>query len=252
MDRLDAGEICVPGAAVRVLGRCTSTNALLLAGDLRQLLLLAADEQSAGRGRRGRRWHSPAGTGILFSIGLPMQRPVRELGGLSIVCGLAAVRALRALGAAEAALKWPNDLLVRGAKLGGILVETRAQGSGSAAVVGVGINHRSVDGLAIKLRRGVAALDQLLRPLPARNSVISAVAGELIAALRAFDTAGFEPFRADWEALHAHAGQRLRVRLADGRVVAGQAAGLAADGALQLRTHRGLRTVRSGRVVSAE
>jgi BirA family biotin operon repressor/biotin-[acetyl-CoA-carboxylase] ligase len=251
MDRLDAEAIRVPGAAVRVLGRCTSTNSLLLAGEVGRAALLAADEQSAGRGRRGRRWHSPAGTGVLFSLGLPLQRPLRELGGLSIVAGLAAVRALRALGAAEAALKWPNDLLVRGAKLGGILVQTRSQAGGSAAVVGVGINHFAVDGLATRLRRGVASLDQLLRPLPQRNAVIGAIGRELLAALREFDASGFEAFRAGWEELHAHAGQTLRVRLADGRVVAGLAAGLAADGALQLRTRRGLRTVHSGRVVSA-
>ncbi len=249
MDRLDAGEIRVPGAAVRVLGRCTSTNALLLAGDLRHAQLLAADEQSAGRGRRGRRWHSAAGSGVLFSLALPMRRPARELGGLSIVAGVAAVRALRKLGAGETSLKWPNDLLVRGAKLGGILVESRTQGAGSAVVVGIGINHHSVAGLATRLRHGVAALDQLLRPLPARNAVISAIGCALIAALRAFDAEGFAPFRDDWEELHAFAGMPLRVRLADGRVVAGVAAGLAEDGALQVRTRTGLRTVRNGRVL---
>jgi BirA family biotin operon repressor/biotin-[acetyl-CoA-carboxylase] ligase len=251
MDRLEAEAIRVPGAAVRVLGRCTSTNTLLLAGAAGGVALLAADEQSAGRGRRGRRWHSPAGTGVLFSIGAPLRRPLRGLGGLSIVAGLATVRALRALGAAQAALKWPNDILVDGAKLGGILVETRAQDTGSFAVVGVGINHLAVGGLAARLRRGVASLDLLVRPLPARNAVIGALGRELLAALREFDAAGFEGFRADWDGLHAHAGQQLRVRLADGRVVAGRAAGLAADGALQLRTRRGLRTVHSGRVVSA-
>jgi len=251
MDRLDAGAIRVHGAEVRVAGRCTSTNTILLAGDIARPVLLAADEQTAGRGRRGRRWHSPASSGILFSLALPMRRPVRELGGLSIVAGLAAVRALRALGATEVALRWPNDLLVRGAKLGGILVETRAQGAGSAAVVGIGINHLSVDGLASRLRRGVAALDQLLRPLPARNAVISAVGCELIGALRAFDAEGFAQFRGDWEELHAFAGKPLRVRLADGRVVAGVAAGLDADGALQVRTRTGLRTVRNGRVLLA-
>lgn len=251
MDRLDAGAIRVPGAEVRVIERCTSTNTLLLAADVGRPVLLAADEQTAGRGRRGRRWHCPAGSGVLLSLALPMRRPARELGGLSIVAGLAAARALRALGAAEVSLKWPNDLLVRDAKLGGILVETRARGPGSLAVVGVGVNHRSVRGLAARLRRGVAALDRLLEPLPGRNAVVGALGRELLAALRAFDEAGFEPFRGDWDALHAHAGRRLRVRLADGRVVAGLAEGLAPDGALQLRTRRGLRAVRSGRVVSA-
>ncbi len=251
MDQLEAGAIRVPGAEVRVLGRCTSTNTLLLAQDIGQPVLLAANVQDAGRGRRGRRWHSPAGTGVLFSLALPLHRPVRELGGLSVVAGLAVVRALRALGAAEAALKWPNDLLVRGAKLGGILVETRAQGAGSVAVVGVGVNHRAVAGLGARLRRRVAALDGLLHPLPVRNAVIAVLGRELLRALRAFDVDGFEPFRNDWAKLDAYAGQRLRVRLADGRVLAGRADGLAADGALQLRTRHGLRTVRNGRVVSA-
>lgn len=251
MDRLKAGAISVPGVEVRVLERCTSTNAVLLAERLQRPVLLAANEQTAGRGRHGRRWHSPPGCGALFSLGLPLARPARELSGLSIVAGVAAVRALRALGAAGAALKWPNDLLLHGAKLGGILVETRAQGAGSAAVIGIGVNWRKAPGLAARLRRGVAALEDGLQPLPPRNAVIGALAREVLAALRAFDTAGFEPFRSDWNALHAYAGKALRVRLADGRVLAGVAAGLAADGALQLRTRGGLRTVRDGRVAPA-
>ena len=251
MDQLEAGAIRVPGAEVRVLGRCTSTNTLLLALDIDHPVLLAADEQSAGRGRRGRRWHSPAGAGVLFSLALPLRRPVRELAALSLVAGVAVTRALRALGARQAALKWPNDLVVDGAKLGGILVETRTRDVGSVAVIGVGVNHRSPTGLGARLRRRVAALDGLLHPLPARNAVIAALGRELLQALRAFDVGGFEPFRSDWAALDAYAGQRLRVRLADGRVLAGRADGLAADGALQLRTRRGVRTVRSGRVVSA-
>jgi BirA family biotin operon repressor/biotin-[acetyl-CoA-carboxylase] ligase len=251
MDRLDADAIRVPGAEVQVLGRCTSTNSLLLARGAAHPVLLATNQQSAGRGRRGRRWHSPSGAGILFSVALPLRRPVRELAGLSIVAGLAAVRALRALGASDVGLRWPNDLLVRGAKLGGILVETRAQGAGCLAVVGVGVNHRAVPGLGARLRRRVAALEQLLRPLPQRNAVIGALGRELLAALAAFDAGGFEAFRADWASLDAYAGQRLRVRLADGRTLAGTSAGVAPDGALQLRTRRGLRTVRDGRVVSA-
>jgi BirA family biotin operon repressor/biotin-[acetyl-CoA-carboxylase] ligase len=251
MDRLNAGAISVPGVDVRVLERCTSTNAVLLAGRLQRPVLIAANEQSAGRGRRGRRWHSPPGYGALFSLGLPLARPARALGGLSIVAGVAAARALRALGAADAALKWPNDLLLHGAKLGGILVETRAQGAGSAAIIGIGVNYRKAPGLAARLRRGVAALADCLQPLPSRNAVIGALAREVLAALRAFDSAGFEPFRSDWNALHAYAGRALRVRLADGRVFAGVAAGLAADGALQLRTRGGLRTVRNGRVAPA-
>lgn len=249
MDPLVAEAIRVPGAEVRVLGRCASTNSLLLAGPLVRPVLLAADVQTAGRGRRGRRWHSPPGCGALFSLGLPLARPVRELAGLSIVAGVAAVHALRSLGAARVALKWPNDLMLGDAKLGGILAETRVRDGGSAAVIGIGINYRRAPGLAARLRRGVAALEDCLDPLPSRNAVIGAVARAALAALRAFDAEGLGPFRSDWEALHGYAGRRLRVRLADGRLLAGIAAGLATDGALQLRTRAGLRTVHNGRVL---
>jgi BirA family biotin operon repressor/biotin-[acetyl-CoA-carboxylase] ligase len=115
-------------------------------------------------------------------------------------------------------------------------------------VIGIGLNYRKAPGLAGRLRRGVAALEDCLAPLPPRNALIGAVARAVLAALRDFDATGFEPFRGDWDALHAYAGRALRVRLADGRMLAGVAAGLAADGALQLRTRGGLRTVRDGRV----
>ncbi|MGH8686623.1 MAG: biotin--[acetyl-CoA-carboxylase] ligase [Burkholderiales bacterium] len=251
MDRLTPGALRVPGVTVRVVEHCGSTNSILLAERLARPTLLATDLQTAGRGRRGRRWHSPKGYGVLFSLGLPLGRPARALGGLSIVAGMAVVRALRALGATDAALKWPNDVLVHGRKLGGILVETRAQGGGSAAVIGVGLNHRQARGLAARLHRGIAALEDLLVPLPARTTVISALARELLGTATAFDLEGFAPFRGDWESLHAHRGERLQVRMPDGRRLAGVAAGLAEDGALRLRTRRGLLTVRTGRIVMA-
>src|SRR5213078_2065871 len=94
-------------------------------------VLLVADEQTAGRGRRGQRWHSMPGSGLTFSLAVALRRPARELAALSLVAGVAVARALRALGVRQAALKWPNDLVVEAAKLGGILVETRANGGGT-------------------------------------------------------------------------------------------------------------------------
>src|SRR5918911_3234723 len=129
MEVLDAAAIDVPGMRVRVLGRCTSTNELLLAEGCADVLL-AAEEQTAGRGRRGRRWRSAPGKGVTFSMAKLVQRPLRELGGLSLAAGVGVARALRALGAAEVGLKWPNDLVVGDAKLGGILVQTRSLAPG--------------------------------------------------------------------------------------------------------------------------
>ena len=241
MDKLDAAAIALPGVKVRVVARCSSTNTVIFEQPIDGPILLAAEEQTAGRGRRGRRWHSPRGAGITFSLAAPVQRPARELAALPLVAGVALARALRELGA-QVALKWPNDLVVGEAKLGGILVETRA----GAAVIGVGLNCRRVPGLEESLGRRVAFLE-----MPDRNLVIRKLAGALLDALRDFETRGFEAAREQWQAMDAHAGQRLRVRLSDGKLVSGINHGLGHDGALRLATRGGVREVRSGRLVSA-
>jgi BirA family biotin operon repressor/biotin-[acetyl-CoA-carboxylase] ligase len=240
----------IPGVEVRRVARCGSTNSVLLQErPLAVPVLLVADEQTAGRGRRGRRWHSAPGAGLTFSLARRIRRPARELAALSLVAGVAAARALRALGVAAAALKWPNDLLAGGAKLGGILVETRPAGRETLAVFGIGINCRGAAGLARRLRRPVASLDQFI--VPDEDDILVKTVSSLMVAIDAFEISGLEAFKDEWEAMHAHAGQRLKVRLADGRSVTGVAAGLAEDGALSLRTRAGLRSIRSGRVVSA-
>jgi BirA family transcriptional regulator, biotin operon repressor / biotin---[acetyl-CoA-carboxylase] ligase len=252
MERLEPERIDVPDVEVRVVARCSSTNSVLLSEKARESILLATEEQTAGRGQHGRRWHSAAGADLAFSLSRRVQRPVRELASLSLVAGVAAASALRALGVGAVALKWPNDLVVGNAKLGGILVETRAEPGTEAgamrAVIGVGINCLRRAGLERRLRRPVAALEQFIRP--SRNAVIGAIARALVGALDRFEAEGFAAARAEWEALDAHAGQHLRVRLADGRSVSGIGAGLAADGALRLITRAGERAVHSGRIVA--
>ena len=258
MDRLDIAKIAsgigVPGLDVRLVERCTSTNAVLMAEKAAHPVLLAAEEQTAGRGQRGRSWRSAPGAGATFSILRRMLCAPRKLAGLSLAVGVAAARALHGLGATDVALKWPNDLLAGSgadAKLGGILIETRIQGREIAAVVGIGINCRSVRALGLRLRRGLTSLDDLVQPAPARNAVIVAVAGEVLAALEDFERAGLPAFADAWRSLHAHEGRRLRVRLAGGRTVSGIADGLAPGGALRLQTRRGMREVASGRIISA-
>jgi len=250
MDPLNAAAIRVPGVETRVVDRCASTNALLLAEAPRHPVLLAAEEQATGRGRRGRRWHSDPGAGVTFSIARTMARSPGELSGLSLAVGVAAARSLRALGVTRAELKWPNDLLVGGAKLGGILIETRQRDGRTAVVVGIGINCRPVPRLARRLRRRVAALDEHLPAPVSRNAVIGTVAREVLAALEAFERSGLAAFAADWAALHAHEGKRLRVRLENGRTMSGVAEGIGKDGALKLRTRTGLHSLRSARIIS--
>ncbi len=258
MDRLDRAQIAVPGVEVRVVERCTSTNALLLAEGQERTqraadhpVLLAAEEQTAGRGRRGRRWRSAPGAGATFSILRRMRCAPQLISGLSLAIGVAAARALHRLGARDVSLKWPNDLLVHDAKLGGVLVETRFHAGEIIAVIGIGINCRAVDELATRLRRKLVALDDLVPSAVPRNAVVAGVAREVLAALEAFETSGLPAFADEWRALHAHEGRRLHVRLADGRTVRGIATGLAPNGALRLQTRAGLRDVASGRIISA-
>jgi len=248
MDRLNAGAIALPGIVVRVLERCTSTNAVLLDAALGGVLL-AAEEQTAGRGRRGRRWHAAPGNGVTFSLAHTVHRPLRELAGLALVAGVGVGRALRGLGLARVALKWPNDLVIGGAKLGGILVQTRGQRSGVLAVIGIGINCRHDADLAARLRRPVAALESMIRV--DRNRVIEALARNVLQTLALFEAHGLEPLRAEWERMHAHAGARVRVRVVDGRVITGIACGLESNGALRLQTGARVRALSGASVVSA-
>ena len=256
-DLLDATAISAALGArereikVEVVDSCGSTNAELLeAPDSGIPLLLATDYQTAGRGRHGRRWHSVRGAGICFSLRRRLRRPARELGGASLAAGVAVARALRAAGAPGVALKWPNDLLATdGAKLGGILIETRIQGGGVLAVVGIGVNYRARPDA--RVRRKTASLEKLMHPLPPRNLLIGRIARELLDVLDSFDASGLSLLRGEWEALHAHAGHRIRLRLADGSVIAGIHAGVDVDGAMRLRTRDGVRALHSARVVSA-
>lgn len=241
---------------VEVLDSCSSTNSVLLERAVEpRALLLIADAQSAGRGRRGRRWITQPGAALTFSLRWRFPAPAQALRGLSLAVGVALARALHSLGAREVGLKWPNDLLSTGrnagAKLGGILIETRSAGDGVAAIIGVGLNCRVVPGLEDRLRRRLAALEELVRPLPRRDALAARLAAELARTLRAFESGGLAAFREEWESLHALRGQRLRVSTDHGRVVSGYADGLAADGGLRLRTRSGMRTVYNGSVVMA-
>lgn len=236
---------------LRRVVRCSSTNSVLLAEkDLARPVLLIADEQIAGRGRRGRRWHAAPGEGLTFSLAVVLRRPLRELAALPLVAGVAVARSLRALGVARVALKWPNDIVVDGAKLGGILVETKSLNGSVKAVIGVGINLRGAAALRTRLRREIAALEQFIA-VPDRVLLATAIGDALLEAVAAFEARGLDAVRGEWQRLDAHAGQKLRVRLADGRVVTGVASGLEADGALRLATRGGIRAVRSGRVVNS-
>ena len=155
-----------------------------------------------------------------------------------------AMQALQALGVDGAGLKWPNDVLVDGRKLGGILVDARADGAGSISVVGIGLNLRMPAGAA-------AAIDQPwcdlagLGHAPPRDAVAAAVVAALLDAFALFEAEGLAPFLARWQARYALAGRAARL-LEGERETAGTVLGVDARGALRFATADGERLVHSG------
>lgn len=222
-----------------------STNAELLAvKDLPvgQFDMCLAEFQSAGRGRRGRVWQSPFASGLCLSLSWTFRELPAGLGALSLATGVAVREALAACQLAESVrLKWPNDLLQSGRKLGGILIELRAEAGGPAyVVIGVGLNVDlppvtratvAATGLPVAdLAESAASLGQ---PLPSRTLLAAMLAQQLHAMLVQFSAAGFAPFRDAWADVDALLDQPVRLLEAAGERH-GIARGIDSDGALRV------------------
>lgn len=209
-----------------------------------------AEFQTAGRGRRGRRWTAPFGSGLCLSVSWSYRESPATLGALSLASGVAVLRALRRLGFEALSLKWPNDIVHAGAKLGGILIDLRGEAAGPAlVVVGVGLNVRLPETAKTALRaEGVDAIDLAsLGAAPSRNVAAAALIGELVHSLEEFGARGMAAFADEWEAADALVGQAVRV-LQAGEAVDGTARGVDTDGALVLDVGGALRRVVSGEV----
>jgi len=240
-------------AAVRVevIDCVDSTNTLLLRRALTGEaggLAVAAEVQTQGRGRRGRAWHAGLGSGLTFSLLWRFEHGVGALGGLSLAVSVALLRALRELGADEVGVKWPNDLLWRHQKLGGILIELEGDAMGpSVAVIGIGMNLALPPGVRERIDQAVCDLAGMGLRVE-RNLLLGRILAHLAHVLGVFATHGFAPMRLEWERAHALAGRELTVSLPDGGGETGVAAGVGDDGALLLETRNGLRRLYSGEV----
>ncbi len=236
---------------LRMVDVVESTNTTLLAQAVTGTaggLMLAAELQTRGRGRRGRVWYAGLGGALTFSVLWRFEQGAGFLAGLGLSVGVGLVRALRSLGVENATLKWPNDVLIRHQKLAGILVEIQGDVLGpSLAVVGVGINFR-LDA-STRERVDQAATDLVSAGVPYdRNEVLGRVLWHLAVVLNAFRDHGFGPLRDEWESYHVYAGRTVSVRLPDGGREEGTVAGVDDQGALLLQTRVGLRRFHSGEI----
>jgi BirA family biotin operon repressor/biotin-[acetyl-CoA-carboxylase] ligase len=242
-DRIRAGLAPAAAALLESLGvawRVDSTNSELLRRPApSRAVVLLAEHQTGGRGRRGRSWASPLGANLYMSIDRPFRGGLARLAGLALVAGVAVAGALRALGC-HARLKWPNDLVLDDgdgglAKLGGLLVEGGGEHAGPArAVIGLGLNLRMPDRAAERIDQPWADLGDCLGPGVSRDDVAAAVVSALLPALERFDAEGLAPFLEAYMALDALAGRRVAVQVGE-RNCTGEALGPDASGALRVR-----------------
>ena len=236
---------------LRVVDIVESTNTMLLedsVGGAASGVVLAAELQTRGRGRRGRVWHSGLGGALTFSVLWRFEQGAGFLAGLGLAVGVGLVRAVRSLGLEDIMLKWPNDLVIRHRKVAGTLVEIHGDVLGpSLAVVGVGMNFRLH--AATRERVDQAVTDLVTEGAPHdRNRLLGEVLLQLARVVETFRASGFGPLRSEWESYHVYAGRRVVVRLPDGTLEEGTAAGVGEDGALLLQTRSGLRRFHSGEV----
>lgn len=232
---------------VDALVECASTSSLLLArasDGAPAGTVIVADRQTAGRGRRGRHWLSSPESSLTFSVLWRFDGGVERLSGLSLAVGVALARALEACGAPEISLKWPNDILLAGGKLGGILVELQSEPRSMLAVIGIGLNLQCP--AQSDLGYPVAALAQACSPAPDRHTLLAQILIELAGTLDRFADAGFTALRSEWQQRHAWQNQAVQV-LHDGRLEKeGICCGADVDGALLIRTAVGLERCLSG------
>lgn len=213
-------------------------------------VVCTAEQQTAGRGRRGRAWVSPFARNIYLSVIGEFTQGAAALEGLSLAVGVAVARALGSCGISQVQLKWPNDVLHGDAKLGGILLEMLGDAAGTCQViVGVGLNVAMPLATAADIDQqwtDVASAAKIQgQSCPGRNKLLAALLNELLPLMSHFEAEGFSRWRALWQELDAHAGKAVMLT-SGSEQRAGIARGVNERGALQLETTLGIQSVYGG------
>lgn len=212
--------------------------------------LFIAEKQTAGRGRRGRTWKSPAGGGLYMSLlhAFPDQsQGEMELQALSLVTALAVFQSVSRFGAGPIQLKWPNDIVSDRQKLAGILLEMKAAQSHSWIVFGIGINYSLSEEQKAAIDRPVIDMRSLTTELPAREQLAALVCSQLLENIEQFSEQGFAPFQSDWNNNDRFLGAEIVIE--DGaRRIEGRSSGVDDHGALLVQTASGQHCIQGGEV----
>jgi len=226
----------------------TNVQAMAAAQQGKTGFVCTAELQTAGRGRRGRKWASPYASNIYLSVAWAFKGGASALEGLSLAVGVAVADALAAAGVEGVSLKWPNDILHSRRKLAGILIEVTGNMTGPChVVVGIGLNVNMPASAVASIDQPWVDLQSILGAKVERNFLMGLLLNELMPLLQSFEDGGFSVYRDRWQALDAFSGQPVNILYGQERV-AGTAMGVDDSGAIVLQTETGVREFNGGEV----
>ena len=235
---------------VQILDEVASTNTYLMQHkSSAHATCVAAHVQTHGKGRRGRTWVSQLGASLTFSLLWRFQCGAAALSGLSLAVGVALIRALNDLGVNNAQLKWPNDVLVEGKKLAGILIELLGDLEGpSAAVIGMGVNLKLPKNVLDSIDQPAIDLANVSANHINQSELLGVILKHLADVLSSFEAHGFVGLRDEWRSYHAYENKPVRMLLPNGTDVHGIVKGVADDGILLVETALGLQRFSAGEI----
>lgn len=246
-------------AQLKTFSEIESTNSYLMQvpGPVPGKISIAATtNQTAGRGRHGKTWQSPPGSGVCLSAAYTFTEQPKNLPALTLAVGLGAVTALESLGARGIQLKWPNDLVASDGKLGGILTEVQSQSAGAVTVVaGVGVNIRVDADIGTDASSDwalqIVDLKSICDEVPGHDEIAGRLTSCLLDAFVDYETNGFSTIAERWSKYDWLVGRQLLVETAQGNI-SGIGAGIAQDGALLVDTpEAGVQRVTTGSIIAA-
>jgi len=209
--------------------------------------LCFAEYQSQGRGRRGRKWVSPLGSNLYFSMVKEFANGAAALEGLSLMVGLSIVNALKEFDIGGLSLKWPNDVILEGKKVAGILLEMTGDPSGLCQVViGVGINVAKSK-MMDEIDQAWISLGEVSNSSLDRNQLAISVVNSLVASLEKFEVEGFAAFRPGWSEYDALKGRSVSLATANNSIN-GDVVGVDDTGGLLLRTEGEIKCFKGGEI----
>jgi BirA family biotin operon repressor/biotin-[acetyl-CoA-carboxylase] ligase len=244
---------------IKAFAEIDSTNSYLMqmpAPEPGKLSVAVTNNQTAGRGRFGKIWQSPPGSGLCLSAAYTFAEQPDNLSALTLALGLGIIDALNELGVSGVELKWPNDLVALDGKLGGILTEVQQQSAGTATVVtGVGVNVDLQGSDDIDMINGwaeqVVDLNSICDVQPDHEEIAAQLTSHLLQTFLDFEASGFEPIAERWSRYDWLLGRDITIDTSD-RQFSGVGAGIANDGALLVDSPEfGLRRVTSGSIIKA-